>query len=373
MKKIIFGFLASLFLLSCSKSTEITVVNCLDVDRSNEMVSFCLCKVRSELGMNDSDQIIILDANHDKVPYQLLSDGETVIFQANVLANDSAVYRVMIGEPDSVAPKTYGRQVPERKDDFAWESDRIAFRMYGPALAPENPSNGVDVWLKRTDELVVNKFYKDDLEKGIHYHVDNGQGLDCYKVGHTLGAGGIAPYVDSTLWIGNHYNSYKILENGPLRTVFELTYDTLKIAGKLIKQTLTVTIDAGCQLNKAEVSYEVDSIMPIAAGIYLHDSIDNYLADAKAGYIAYAENAVSDAGVPSGRSYVGVIMYSDITATPIIDKSLLAVTEYNPQAKFTYFFGAGWSKWGFEKDEDWFAYMASQAKKIKSPLVLKVK
>lgn len=30
------------------------------------------------------------------------------------------------------------RQVPERMDDFAWENDRGAFRMYGPALW-ENP------------------------------------------------------------------------------------------------------------------------------------------------------------------------------------------------------------------------------------------
>ncbi len=373
MKKLFFLFLVSQFLLSCTKMADLSIENSLEIDRKNEMVSFCLCQVEKQLDMQEGDQIVILDPKHDRVPYQILSDGSTVIFQANVPAESTAHYHVLVGEPDSVEAKTFGRQVPERKDDFAWESDRIAFRMYGPALAPENPSNGVDIWLKRTDELIVDKFYKDDLEKGIHYHVDNGQGLDCYKVGHTLGAGGIAPYVDSTLWIGNHYSSYKVLENGPLRTVFELLYDSVTVTGKILKQRLTVTIDAGSQLNKAEVSYNIDNTMPVAAGIYLHDSIDNIKTDAQAGYIAYAENAVSDAGVASGRNYVGVIMYSDITATPIVDNTLLAVTEYNPEAKFQYFFGAGWSKWGFEKDEDWFAYMANMAKKIKHPLRIKVK
>ena len=38
-----------------------------------------------------------------------------------------------------VTPKVYGRHVPERKDDFAWENEYAAFRMYGPALKPENP------------------------------------------------------------------------------------------------------------------------------------------------------------------------------------------------------------------------------------------
>ena len=41
--------------------------------------------------------------------------------------------------------RVFGRFVPERKDDFAWENEYAAFRMYGPALAPENPSNGVDM------------------------------------------------------------------------------------------------------------------------------------------------------------------------------------------------------------------------------------
>lgn len=351
---------------------DLSIENSLDIDRENEMVSFCLCQVEQQLNMQDGNSIVILDEKHDRVPYQILSDGNTVIFQADVSAKSTAHYQVLLSKPDFVAPKTYGRQVPEHKDDFAWENDRIAFRMYGPALASENPSNGVDVWLKRTEELIVNKFYKDELESHISFHIDNGQGLDCYKVGHTLGAGGIAPFVDSTLWVGGYYDSYKVLENGPLRTVFELTYDTVKVGGNTFKQTQTITIDAGCQLNRAVLSYDVDYTMPIAAGIYLHDSIDNFKTDAAAGYIAYAEDAVSDAGVPSGRNYVGVIMYSDITATPIIDNTLLAVTEYNPGAKFTYFFGAGWSKWGFEKDEDWFSYMQNMAKKIKSPLKVKL-
>ena len=46
------------------------------------------------------------------------------------------------------AKKVFGRYVPERKDDIAWENEYAAFRFYGPALAPENPSNGVDLWLK---------------------------------------------------------------------------------------------------------------------------------------------------------------------------------------------------------------------------------
>ena len=58
-------------------------------------------------------------------------------------------------QKQTVQPKVYGRFVPERKDDFAWENEYAAFRMYGPALRPENPSNGVDLWLKARAELVI--------------------------------------------------------------------------------------------------------------------------------------------------------------------------------------------------------------------------
>ena len=35
---------------------------------------------------------------------------------------------------EDVTPRAYARLVPERKDDLAWENDKVAFRVYGPAL-----------------------------------------------------------------------------------------------------------------------------------------------------------------------------------------------------------------------------------------------
>ena len=50
--------------------------------------------------------------------------------------------------------KAYGRFVRERRDDFAWENDLVAHRMYGAALETwaQEPltSSAVDVWVKRT-------------------------------------------------------------------------------------------------------------------------------------------------------------------------------------------------------------------------------
>ena len=74
--------------------------------------------------------------------------------------------------PKEQQPKVYGRYVPERKDDFAWENEYAAFRLYGPALKPENPSNGVDLWLKNSPALVIDTMYGRELKDHRPYHIN---------------------------------------------------------------------------------------------------------------------------------------------------------------------------------------------------------
>jgi len=203
MKKLVIAWMAIVVTSTAfAASLKVTVANTLGFDRNKEIVSVSMVAVKQNLGA-EAKSFIVVDAKGAQVPYQVTSNKLTLIFPATVKANGSVVYEIKAGTPEKFAVKTFGRFVSERKDDFAWENDRIAFRMYGPKLANENPSNGVDVWLKKTEALIVDKFYYNDLQKGIHYHVDNGEGIDCYKVAHTLGAGGIAPYTDSTLWVQN--------------------------------------------------------------------------------------------------------------------------------------------------------------------------
>jgi hypothetical protein len=299
-----------------------------------------------------------------------------LIFQATLAPGESLEVSIREGSPKSKpVAKTYGRFVPERKDDFAWENDRVAFRMYGAALAKENPSNGVDLWLKKTENLIVDKFYNDDLKNKKSYHVDHGEGLDCYKVGHALGCGGIAPFINDTLWVGNHYVTQTVLDNGPLRTTFRLTYDNLPVGKNIFSKELTISLDAGSQLNKGVVSFDGDfTTMKVAAGIFLHQDPGNIKTDIIAGFNAFGEIATSDAGVPAGRNYVAtVIPDGKMTGSLKQQDHILAIAPYTKGDKFTYYFGGSWSQWGFETDEAWFDYVANFAAKLKNPLKLTVK
>lgn len=367
-KHILIFFLAVSCLAQAQVKVEVT--NRYPFDRSGELIEITTAQA-GPLSAN----MVVKDSTNQEVPYQILYKGKTtpqaIIFPVTVKTGTKNTYTLQSGKPSEVAPKTFARFVPERKDDFAWENDYAAYRMYGPALKAENASNGVDLWLKKTDELVVDSFYRGELKYGKSYHVDHGQGLDCYKVGKTLGAGGVSGYTDSTLWVGSHFNSYKVHENGPLRSVFTLYYDTVNIKGKLYKQELTITTDAGSVLNKVEVKLTgAAQAMQLATGIFLHDG--NGKLQKGGGLIIYGENAVSDQGVESGQNFVAVVLPAKETAYKVQNAHALLLTDYKPGTEFTYYFGGGWSKWKFAAQKDWLAAVQQASKQIKYPLTVAV-
>ena len=258
---------------------------------------------------------------------------------------------------EAVQPKVYGRYVPERKDDFAWENEYAAFRMYGPALRPENPSTGVDLWLKSSPELVVDSFYYREHVLGLPYHINYGKGLDCYKVGHTCGCGGMVVVANDTTWIGGAYDRWEILEQTPDKFVFRLEYDSLLVAGHILHESITITAEAGQQQNKAEVVLTGDysGEMLVGGGIYLHDTVDYYMTIPEVGYVFYEEDALSDKTAAkmnyeyNGSTTQGRVQISvktpGATLTEIRDGNLIAVRPYELGDTLTYYFGATWSEW----------------------------
>lgn len=375
MKKVVFSILASLLLVSgIFAQKSVVVSNSSDLDRKAELVEV---KASCKKSCIITKSIILKNEKGDEVPYQLTYNDKKevngLIFQADVKAKSSTTYTLVEGKPAVVKAKTFGRFVPERKDDFAWENDFAAYRMYGPALEKENPSNGVDFWAKSTEELVIDQRYNGELKNGKSYHIDWGNGMDFYKVGHALGCGGVAPYVGDSLWVGNRFDTYAVLENGPLRTVFKLTYNKFTVSGESYKETLVITSSAGSLLNKAVVTYEGKAQkMQLATGIFLHDGKGVFQPKAENGIVCYAENSFLEISKePCGRNYVGVVA----PGKEVKKKGTHAyvLTNYTSGKAMTYYFGAGWNKWKFPTDEDWFKAVGEFAAKTKTPLKIKLK
>jgi rhamnogalacturonyl hydrolase YesR len=116
---------------------------------------------------------------------------------------------------EDASPRAWARLVPERKDDLAWENDKVAFRMYGPALRSGPEDSGIDLWTKRVARPVIEKWYVEELKHGRSYHTDHGEGLDAYKVGDTRGCGGIALWIDGKPVSSDTYISAEIIWTGP--------------------------------------------------------------------------------------------------------------------------------------------------------------
>ena len=374
MKKISLITFVLLLLCSCSDKTKtLTITNPCNFDRNDEVL------VLNPSALNLDPVGALVDAAGNMLPAQIDEATGEYLVQVSIPANQSVNFcwrPLNDGEtrPEPVA-KVSARFVPERKDDFAWENDRAAYRMYGPALAAENPSNGVDLWLKQTGELVVDTFYYNEHQKGQSYHINWGKGLDCYKVGHTLGCGGVAPYYGDSLYVQGHYDSYEVLSAGPLRTVFRLGYDTIHVADRTYRQSLTITVCAGALLNRADVVLEGEPLegLQLAAGIFLHDSIDTYRVDLLDGTLAYAENAFNELDrSPVGRNYTAVVMPgADAEAQTLGSYCLLS--GYKPGDTLTYYFGGGWNGWLYPQDADWFRAVSETKSAIDHPLLIEVK
>lgn len=366
--------LFALFGFTPKAELKVTVKNLLKLDRVNETVEILISDISKSIGNVDFDKLVVFDSKGVEIPSQLIYVGEKkpskLIFQVTVNSKSKAIYTIKLGAPSKYNLKTFGRFVPERFDDYAWENDKIAFRIYATALiAKDGPSNGLDVWVKRTDKLIVDKWYDDYTNKKISYHKDWGEGCDCYKVGRTLGAGAMAPYVNDSLWLGMNFQSYQVLDNGPIRTSFKLTYPPFNVNGKIVAETRVFSLDAGNQLNFITEEYSgSEGSMPVVAGIVKTKEGKITSKSIEKGYVSY--NLECSEG---GIIYVGVVSTAKVMDIVDAKNHILLKSNYKQGEKLSYYAGGGWSKWGFETDEKWKSYIDQFSSKINNPLVVELK
>ncbi len=393
--------LAALFGCKKEKAVEITITN-TSSNLRKELVEIPI----ESIGDYKNKSFIIKNTQGFQVPYQITYD-QKVIFPMTLEAKKEITYTLKEGTPDTFRVLACGRQYPERMDDVAWENGMIAFRTYGPALAATGEKAfGYDVWVKCITDPVVELRYKTELNpetkakiaelrktdpemakkltESVSYHIDHGNGLDYYKVGPTLGAGTNALLnADSTIVYPYCYNTYEILDNGPLRFTVKLTYNPLSVnENENIIESRLLSLDAGSQLNKCVITYEnLKEPTAVVTGLVMHAPSEEYVANSEIGYTAYAE-----ANDPvNGQTFVGAVFPNAINeakavkfsdeekATRGAEGHVLAYSTYQPGSSYTYYTGAGWSKWGFKTSQDWFDYVRQFAEDLKQPLQVTIK
>lgn len=396
-------------LTNAADKVTITLTNTLSTPRT-EMVETKLADVQRKL--NATTNIIITDPNGQEIPSQATHDGK-LIFQAGVPAKGKAVYYATKGTPQKYAAKVAGRLFTERQDEFGWENDKVAYRIYGHGGAV-----GYDLFNKNTSDLMLDYWYaseqnqdmrrviKDlgkrgykDLADQVYnaycYHINHGKGMDCYTVGPTLGGGANALMeANGNLLMPSCYKSYKILDQGPLRFTVELTYPERQLNDAKVIEKRVITLDAGSHFNRVAVTYQgLPKPMTVAAGAVVHKSNPTqYVLNAQSGFIGYED--LGDASVYNakyrnelakqmGHIYIGLLFpQKNITTlykareNGIATGHILGTTTYHPSTSFTYYFGTGWDQnttTEIHTFEAWQAVLAQAAKAVRTPLKVSVK
>lgn len=362
-------------------AAKIVLQNSTAENRKEEMAEINFSQLRA-FHFKPGNTTVINAQTGEEVPSQIIynekNKATSIIFQSGADVASSSYFFIKKQKPGVYAPTTFGRLVPERMDDFAWENDKVAFRMYGPALQKSGEiSNGIDVWAKRTKALVIDRWYKSE-----DYHHDHGEGLDFYGVGTTLGAGGSAPYINGKLYPSENFVTYKVLANGPLRTTFQLNYNGWNAAGTTVSETKTITLDAGSFLNKLDVKYNFPTAqLPVAIGLAIipgegGKNWSNVTTDGS--IIAYQEPAQENGYITTGVVLPQKASAAEIKAT---DKDhynhlghYILQTSVAKNSILTYYEGASWNKEGsFKTFDDWKKYLQGKVTRLQNPLQITVK
>lgn len=392
MNKIsLFGLMSAIGCIGANSlhaQNSIQIKNTLDFPRT-EIVSIPVSNLQSFLNKNKESDLRIKDNGNKYLPIQWIDndgDGKSdeLLFQANIDAKKTNSYTI-VADAKTLVPEskltTYSRLVPERVDDYAWENDKIAFRVYGPkgqkeALAGVNGStlsSGVDIWLKRTDQPIINKWYKGYMTDPMYYHKDTrGEGYDPYHVGDSRGTGGTGIWKNDSLQVSQNFVTSKTIAEGPLRTVFELTYNPWSEYG--VKETKRISLDLDSNFSKFESTFDAEKQVPnYTIGVTLHKNEGEAKLNDKSGYYLHWEK-IDDAFVGEG-----IVIDPKIVEKSIAFKSkapdqsnLLVVTK--PQQKLVYYAGFAWQKSGqVQTQKDWEALLQKQSKIIANPLLIKIK
>ena len=325
------------------------VANPLDHARKSETIVLHLDDLRRLRPALNPDTAVVVDSSGTELASQLVDmngdeGADDLVFQDDFAPRASKTFTVRAGmrrQPAREDYRVYGRFVRERHDDFAWENDRIAHRMYGPDLETwtREPltSSGIDVWTKRVCRLIVYDWYLTD-----DYHEDHGEGADLYSVGKSRGCGGLGIYRGGKLAVSRNFTTSRVLANGPIRLVFELTYAPWDMGGARVRETKRVILDAGQSFDRFESTFSTDpkgTSIAVGIGIGKHKG-GMAESDPHAAWLRSWEPLKP----PNGNLGCAIVVPGATAEFAATDLDYLLVTAVPASGTLIYFAGFAWDR-----------------------------
>jgi hypothetical protein len=359
---------------------RVKVKNPLERSRPAEVVALGWEALRTRVEGLGPENARVLDETGEVVLSQVVdNDGDgredEFLFLAELGPGQSRVFRVVADAslpPRESEARTYARYVPERKDDFAWENDVVAFRAYGPALLAGDENSGFDCFLKRVKYPILDKWYAAE-KRGLSYHIDYGEGYDGYKVGSSLGCGGSAVWSGGKLHLGEVYREWQLHAQGPLRACFTLSYGPWEVEGRAVTETRNISLDLGQRLFKVEEVFQIEgqpADLEIALGLATHEGKARAFVDRGRGRL-YCWEEIDGAGLGTAVIVEPALIkdYQLITSTNKYEGNAFFVVAPGVKGRFTYYAGYGWEKAGdIVTPAQWEHYLDEFIARVRHPV-----
>lgn len=374
-----------------SKTVSIIISN-PSTETRTQVVEVDAADVRKLLGIDENDPFVIKNAAGQELDTQLTYDGKLLI-DASVLAGSTWTVYASKGYPKTMNPQVQGALYKIRKDDIAWENDRCAYRVYGPALQRTGEKSfGIDVWVKDAPELILDHRYYKDMQSNIdaaplekdgrkeearfvhnngsfHLDHDGSWGMDGYGVGPTLGCGTPAYIKDGKLVLPYCYTDYDILDNGPLRFTVCLEYG--KNADGVVEHRV-ISLDKGSHFNKIKVWYDdMNTSTTFCSGVVLNGKGTEATGN---NWVAYAD-PTDRPDVHGSEIYVAALFPNNNVKTGKTpdSRNLVGVIDGYKGEPITYYAGAGWSRYDVSNFTVWKQLVAEFLNEIKQPLTISIR
>ncbi len=332
-----------------------------------------------ELGLSDQNLVVFDERDGACLPYQLWDENgdgqpDKLLFVSTFVAGVTRSFRVFndaaLPKPDLTAV-CFGRHAPDRLDDYLWENDKTAWRVYGPGVAQPPPkgeglvSSGVDVWSKKVSYPIIDKWLKIG-----HYHTDTGEGMDNYKVGTARGCGGFAVWRGGKAYCAGNWASQKCLATGPVRTAFEVTYAPVECDGVTVEEKRVVTLDRGRRFTKHAATFTVKGAYKVSGGPGLNvaaakEHNGELTLRPDQGWLANFEPAQKD----GSSIFTAIFTEGESAVATTAEGDLLLVRPIDEGRPFVWWAGQGWTGRGEVLDaRDWAAATAREQATVQTPI-----
>ncbi len=176
-----------------------------------------------------------------------------------------------------------------------------------------------------------------------------------------------------TLWVGRNYKSWKVIANGPVRAIFELTYDTWMANGVMVSEVKRFTVDAGHNLDQIDSTFQITGAKEVVIGIGLNKTPADKGQEPKiATTPTQADGSITQwvEQKTNGALGTAILVASDaFQGFAEDDRNQLVLAKVAAGQSLRYFAGAGWSKAGeFTTYQAWKDYVANAAARARAPV-----